>query len=253
MDGNTWSNWKGSGSLYTNYNYYNQYYDFTNNLIEKCEVPISASSAYYFYGSLHYGSFNYRLNGNTLQNCKGGYYLYGLRNEWANTSSTQNEMNNNIIQNNSNGYYYTYLLRVYYAQNSTAYPVNIIGNTVSGNTCDYYYLYALDIEYYSNVNIQRNTIINNKNATSLGYVYAIYNYYNYDSKVNNNLIYGNAGYYGTYGIYSYYGSTNSYSHECRQNTISINGSNSGYAYHYAYPIMNLMYYHPKNIVVKLMI
>ncbi|MCC7298452.1 MAG: PKD domain-containing protein, partial [Bacteroidia bacterium] len=249
VDKNTIQNIYCNGNLYMGRNDYNQNYEYTNNYINRCFVPISTSRAYANQGVYSYGSLNYKMNGNVIENCQGGYYFYGLRNEYPNTSSTLAEMNDNTIQNNSKSYYYVYALRAYYTQNNAAYPVKIQGNKILNNSADYYYVYCIYNYYYGNYDISRNIIAGNKNSGTVGYVYGIYSYQNYNTKINSNLIHSNGGYYGTYGIYSYYGSSNNYSFECRQNTVQMDGSNSGYAYHDGYGLQLLNYYHPNQSVV----
>ena len=64
------------------------------------DVTVGTSSAYQFYGWYNGYSYNeYRFNNNTIQNCDGGYWWYGIRNSYPNGSCTVAEMNGNTIQN----------------------------------------------------------------------------------------------------------------------------------------------------------
>jgi PKD repeat protein len=261
-------------NLYLGYLYNNYHMDLTGNLGEKSAVTISTSSSYNFYGWYANYTYNtYRINSNTVQDCKGGYYFYGIYNSNPQSPNGVTEINDNLVQNNSNSYYYTYYVYNYYASSSNAtYPVNMYRNTVKNNstnyyymycvasayyatvnimdnivennyTTDYYYLYAIASQYYQYSNIQRNIVRGNYNKTTLGYVYGVYDYYNYNSLVASNLIYNNIGYYGFYGIYAYnYNNVTGTYHHYVQNTIINDGNQSTYTSHYHYPLYIYLYY-----------
>ncbi|MES2617420.1 MAG: PKD domain-containing protein [Bacteroidota bacterium] len=272
LSNNNIENIVASTNLYLGYNFYNSFFDLIGNMANNNDVSVSTSSSYNFHGWYNgYTSASYKFNDNTIQNCDGGYYWYGIRNYYPQTPSGVQEINNNLIQNNKNSYYYTYRIYSYYAQYaSSTYPINISGNIVKDNSSNYYYTYNLYTYYYGtynitdniidnntsgyyymydiytyfygNYNIQRNKITNNKNTT-IGYHYSIYNYYNYNVNITDNLICNNSGYYNTYGIYAYSFNSGSYIANIRQNTIKIDGTNSNYSSHTGYGIYCYMYYH----------
>lgn len=246
MNNNTLKNLTANTNLYLGYSYYNYYFDMIGNMADNDDVTTSSSSTYNFYGWYNTYTVNsYRFNSNTIKNCDGGYYWYGIWNYYpASPANGVQQINDNIIQNNTHSYYYSYRIYSYYAQySSTTYPVEISGNLIENNVADYYYGYNIYAYYYGTYIIQRNIIRNNKNiAGSVGYNYGIYSYYNYNQDISSNLIYGNVGYYSTYGIYAYNGTTGSYSAKIYQNTVKIDASASLYTSHYIYGLYIYLYY-----------
>jgi PKD repeat protein len=69
--------------------------------------------------------------------------------------------------------------------------------------------------------------------------------YYFNLQCNNNLIANNTGYYGVFGIYGYSYNSGSYRAEFKQNTVQVDATNSGYAYHYTYGLYLYPYYHTK--------
>ncbi|MEZ4805456.1 MAG: PKD domain-containing protein [Bacteroidia bacterium] len=253
INNNTIQNLMASNNNYLGNCYYNYYFDLIGNFADNNDVQITTSSSQQFQGWNCYGTYNeYRFNDNTIQNCDGGYYWYGIRNERPNASVQLAEIKGNTIKNNKDAYYYVYSIRCYYTYNGTAYPIEITDNLIEGNTSRYYYHYSIYMYYYGNFNVERNTIRNNRNTSSspIGYYhYSIYNYYNYNTKINSNLIYGNAAYYYTYGIYNYSFLSGNYNSEVLQNTIDIDGNNSPNTNPYVYAIYQYQYYHNKIDVI----
>ncbi|HEY1045031.1 MAG TPA: PKD domain-containing protein, partial [Bacteroidia bacterium] len=260
-------------NMYSAYNYYSYFFDLIGNLADDNDVTVSTTSGPYNYGLYNgYTYSSFRFNSNTVQNCDGGYYFYALTTYYPQSPSGVTEMNDNLIQNNNNSYYYTYYIYSYYAQYSNAtYPLQVRRNTVKNNSTNYYYMYCIDVEYYTTsiisdnvvennyttnyyyiyairsyyygyTEILRNTIRNNYNSTTLGYVYGIYDYYNYKTIIASNLMYGNKGYYGFYGIYAYNYNTAVTGNIKRiyQNTIINDASSSTYTTFYHY--MMYIYY-----------
>ncbi len=272
---NTIRNLRARTNMYLGYNYYNYYFDLLDNLADNADVTAGTSSSYNFYGWYNgYSYSSYRFNGNTIENCDGGYYWYGIRNYYPRSATGVQEINDNIIQNNKKSYYYCYRINSYYAQYSNqSYPISIArniirnnshdyyytyniytyyygsyditDNIISNNTSGYYYMYDIYSYYYGNYNIRRNKITGNDNTGgNAGYHYSIYNYYNYDVEITDNLIAGNSGYYYTYGIYAYSRNNGTYSGNIRQNTVKIDGGKSSYSSHTSYGIYVYLYYHP---------
>jgi PKD repeat protein len=273
MSNNKLERIKANVSLYLGYTYQNYYMDLVGNFANDDDVTLSSSSSYNFYGwYTNYNYNSYRINNNTIQNCDGGYYWYALYNNYPTTSSGVTEMNGNIIQNNSTGYYYSYYMYIYYAQYSNAtYPMDVMKNVVKNNiapntTTNFtymmyflyygtyrihdnvfdgnssnYYNYGWYIQYYMNLDIQRNTITNNKAgiSSSQGYMYTMYIYLPYDFVMSHNLIANNVGYYTTYAWYIYLGNSGNYKGDFIQNTLIVKGSS--YSSHYIY-CYGLCYY-----------
>ncbi len=269
------TNLNAKTNMYLGYNFYNYYFDLVNNFADNNDVTVSTSSSYNFHGWYNGYTYNsYRFNGNTIQNCDGGYYWYGIRNYYPQSANDVQEINDNLIQDNKNSYYYSYRIYSYYANYaSKTYPIDIVGNiiknnssdyyytyniytyyygtynitdnVIDNNTSDYYYMYDIYNYYYGNYNVRRNKITGNRNTSgSTGYHYGIYNYYNYDVNITDNLICDNIGRNYTYGIYAYSFQNGFYGANIRQNTVKIDGTKSSYSSHYSYGIYCYMYYHP---------
>ncbi|MBL7837511.1 MAG: hypothetical protein JNM67_08345, partial [Bacteroidetes bacterium] len=239
VSNNTIEKNRASQYFYLGYDYYSYFLDIIGNTATDNDVTVSTSSSYQFYGwQIYYTQNNYRINNNTIQNCDGGYWWYGIRSEYPSSACTFGEINGNTIQNNANAYYYHYSIRSAYAYNSAAYPISISDNLIQGNTSNYYYHYSVYAYFYGNYNIERNIIRNNRNTSNSTsyYHYSIYNYYNYNTKVNSNLIVDNAAYYYTYPIYNYSFVSGNYSTEVRQNTVRANGSLTNNSSPYVYAI-----------------
>jgi hypothetical protein len=252
VNNNNIQNVMASTNNYLGYNYYNYYFDLIGNTADNDDVTTSTSSSVNFHGWLNYGSYNeYRFNNNTIQNCDGGYYWYGIRNEYPSSACTVGQINGNTIKNNAKAYFYHYSIRSNYSYNSTLYPIEINENRIEGNTSDYYYHYSIYAYFYGNYDISRNIIRNNRNTSNSTsyYHYSIYNYYNYNTKVNSNLIVDNAAYYYTYCIYNYSFISGPYTTEVRQNTVRANGSLTNNFSPYLYGIYQYQYYHPNIKVI----
>ncbi len=254
-------------------NSYNYFMDVLLNLADNIDLPVSGSSTIHFYGifnSYIYGS--YRINNNTIKNCDGGYYWYGIQNSYPRLASGVQQINENVITNNLHAYYYRYNIYSYYADKSDSlHQVEIAGNHISGNSTDYYYtyniyceyygdylitdniieknvsnhyyMYGLSLRYYGTYHVERNIIRGNiATLAGQGNVYGIYSDQNYGQHFLSNLIVENVGYGSTYGMYLAGGVSGNYTHEIRQNTISNNGYLSGNPSHYSYPVYcNLPY------------
>jgi parallel beta-helix repeat protein len=261
---------RASSNLYLGYSTYSYYLDLIGNGANDDDVTVSTSSGYNFYGwNMNYNYYSYRMNSNTIQNCDGGYYFYGIFNNNPSLAGGVMEINDNVIQNNANSYYYTYYIYSYNAQNSnSSYPIEINRNQIKKNSTVYYntrfiycynygfykiydnvmqdnvstyYMYAMDLEYYGSYDIQRNKIINNRaTLNSNGYYYGIYLYYNYDVEINHNLLVDNIGYYSTYAWYIYGPFSGNYKADFIQNTVKIDGTGT-YQYQYVY-LYGLTYY-----------
>ncbi|MCC6818973.1 MAG: hypothetical protein IT245_08790, partial [Bacteroidia bacterium] len=237
---------KASQYMYLGYSYYSYNFDVIGNFSDDNDVQTSTSSTRQFYGwQLYYNQNDYRVNENTIQNCDGGYYWYGIRVEYPSSACTTAEIDRNVVKNNAKAYYYHYSIRAAYTYNSANYPVSISDNIIENNTSDYYYHYSIYAYYYGNFDISRNVIKNNRNTSNSTsyYHYSIYNYYNYNTKVNSNLIVDNAAYYYTYPIYNYSFISGSYTTEVRQNTIRANGNLTNNSTPYVYAIYQYQYYH----------
>lgn len=280
VTGNIIANIKADKTLYLNYHFSPSYIDVIGNIVHKASMPIiSSSSGVTFHGfSLYNSTGSYRINNNTIQYCNGGstwygikseypllcdgvqeinenyihhnsktfYYRYGIYSYYASLSDTmhQIEINRNRISNNQTDYYYTFLI---YTSYYGAYEIN--DNILAYNKSDYYYLYSIYANYYGYYNIARNYIHHNAAINNVGYFYGIYNYYNYASNILSNLMVKNAGYYGTYGLYTMSSTSNPKNNIVQQNTIIINGDDSKYSNHYAYPIYSLNQYSPKTSII----
>jgi len=246
INNNEIKNVMASTNNYLGYNYFNYYFDLIGNMADNNDVSTSTSSAVNFRGWLNYGTYNeYRFNNNTIQNCDGGYYWYGIRNDYPSGSCTVAQINGNTIKNNAKAYFYHYSIFSQWTYNSTLYPVQINENVIEGNTSDYYYHYSIYAYFYGNYDISRNIIRNNRNTSNSTsyYHYSIYNYYNYNTTINSNLIVDNAAYYYTYCIYNYSFISGTYTTEVRQNTVRANGSLSNNFSPYLYGIYQYQYYH----------
>ena len=246
LSNNTIKNVMATTNNYLGYNYYNYYFDLMGNMADNNDVTVSTSSSYNFHGWNNGYSYNeYRFNNNTIQNCDGGYYWYGIRNEYPNSACVVGQIKGNTIKNNINAYYYHYSIRSYYTYNSALYPIDISDNVIEDNRSNYYYHYSIYAYYYGNYNFERNIIRNNRNTSNStsNYNYSIYNYYNYNTKINSNLIVDNAAYYYTYPIYNYSFISGNYTTEVRQNTIKANGSLTNNSSPYLYAIYQYQYYH----------
>ena len=246
VSNNTIKNVMAFQNNYLGYNYNNFYFDLINNFADNNDVTVSTSSLYNFHGwNNQYSQNEYRFNRNTIQNCDGGYYFYGIRNEYPSSACTLAQINGNTIKNNTNSYYYHYSIRSNWTYNSSLYPVEINDNVIESNSNTYYYHYSIYAYYYGNYNIERNIIRNNRNTSSSSsyYHYSIYNYYNYNTRINSNLIVDNSAYYYTYPIYNYSFISGPYTTEVRQNTVRCNGSLSNNWSPYIYAIYQYQYYH----------
>jgi len=246
LSSNTIKNVMAFQNNYLGYNYNNFYFDLIDNFADNNDVTVSTSSLYNFHGwNNQYTQNEYRFNRNTIQNCDGGYYFYGIRNEYPSSACTVAQINGNTIKNNTNSYFYHYSIRSNWTYNSALYPVEINDNIIEGNTNTNYYHYSIYAYYYGNYNIERNIIRNNRNTSSslCYYHYSIYNYYNYNTRINSNLIVDNSAYYYTYPIYNYSFISGNYTTEVRQNTVRCNGSLSNNWSPYIYAFYQYQYYH----------
>lgn len=273
ISSNVIQNLFSSQNCYVMSNSYNNYMDVQYNLIDNLDLPIMGNSSAVFYGiynSYIFGS--YRLNNNTIKNCDGGYTWYGIQNFYPRLSDGVQQINGNSIINNLNAYQYRYGIYSYYADKSDKlHQIEIKGNHISKNSTDKYYFYNIYCQYYGDYKITDNTI--DQNISTGGYMYGLYfQYYgtyqverniirgntalgvgigtvhgisssdNYGQHLLSNLIVENSGYNATYGIFLSSNQSANYSTEVRQNTISDNGSLSGYAFHSSYPIYCTMPY-----------
>ncbi|MBS3915264.1 MAG: PKD domain-containing protein, partial [Bacteroidetes bacterium] len=227
-------------NLYLGYNISHQYVDYTGNTFDACSVP-SSSSSYYNYGVLFSGALNYKVNNNTIKNCKGGYYNYGIQFQSPNSSSTIAEIKGNTITNGG-GYYYSYMLYVTNPNNNATYPIRITDNTITNCTNDLYYMYVIYASGAGYLDISRNTISGNRVSNSGYYVYCMSMNSVTGVAINSNLMYNNYGYYGTYYIYTYQSGNGNYPLEVSQNTIYHDGSGNGYYYSTIFPMMLQQYY-----------
>ena len=110
-------------------------------------------------------------------------------------------------------------------------------------------MYGIYANSYGNYTIARNYMHHNTANNNVGYFYGIYNYMNYTSNVFSNLMVKNIGYYGTYGMYHMSNNSSPKSTVFQQNTIIIDGKDSKYNNHYAYPVYSLNQYNPKTSIV----
>jgi len=217
-NGNTIRNWTSTGSTSYHYGFYIYYsyngFQFNNNHIENVYTRYYTYFAYFYYG---YGSGASSMSGNTIKKCQ--------------TSQTNNA--------------YTYCMYMYR-------PVRNANNHFDENTidsCDFgYYTYGLYHYYYEGTH-NRNRITNNQikksSGTTYGYIYSTYGYYFYNYQCNNNIIANNLGYYGLMGLYQFSYNSGSYKAEFKNNTIQVDATNAGYAYHYTYGLYVYPYYHQK--------
>jgi hypothetical protein len=139
---------------------------------------------------------------------------------------------------------YTYVFYVYYPNSGQTHQFE--DNVIDSNTFGYY-TYGTYL-YYWNGTFNRNKVTNNKienTSTTYGYLYSTMLAYYYNLQCNNNLIANNTGYYGVFGIYGYSYNSGSYKAEFKQNTVQVDATNSGYAYHYTYGLYLYPYYHTK--------
>ena len=277
VKGNLISNIKATKTLYLNYHFSPKFIDLIGNTAHKASLPNGSGTTFHGF-SLYNASGSYRINKNTIQYCNGGYTWYGIKNEYPLLCSGVQEINDNFIHNNTQTYFYRYGIYSYYANLSdtmhqieikrnrishnqtdyyftfliyTAYygAYEITDNILAYNKSDYYYLYGIYANYYGDYTIARNNLHHNTANNNIGYFYGIYNYYNYSSKTYSNLMFKNIGYYGTYGIYNMSNTSNPKNSIVQQNTIIIDGKESKYNNHYAYPIYSLNQYSPKTSII----
>ncbi|MEZ4804641.1 MAG: hypothetical protein R2852_03940 [Bacteroidia bacterium] len=253
--------------------------EILSNVSRNNDVPVTSASGKNFYGfhnSLIGG--HYKINGNKIIDCDGGYEWYGIQNVLPQLSAGTKEINDNVIENNGKSNFYTY--RIYFYGNSkldTFGTIHIKGNTIRNNESDYYYTYNIfcfnngdfkitdnliegnETKHYymynmylyqsGNYHLARNVIKNNKNTGIIGYNYGIYAYNNIKMEILSNLIVDNIGVYGTTGIYAYSIDSVNSNYELRQNTVKIDGSMSTYSDHEATALRSLMYrYANTNII-----
>ena len=274
VNNNTVKNITASSTIYGLLSQYNYYPDLNSNMFDNLCMPTSSGT---FYGINNYFPYNnYKMNKNTVKNCKGGSNWYGLFQSYIQSVSGPSDVSGNTVTDNT-----TYNLfsgiRMDYNNNITSATNKICmnGNTVTNNTTSQfgysnvyamvsryygfyemndnliqnnsfstYYGYFFGSEWYTNNKIQRNRVIGNKaNNSSGGQAYSLFSYYVYNTDITDNLIVNNVGYYGTYGIYAYSFASGTYTANIRQNTVSIDGSLSSNSYHYSYPIYGYLYYH----------
>ena len=279
VQGNIIANIKAVSTLYLNYHNGAQFINLIGNVAYNANLPIGSSAGTIFHGFSLYNSVgSYRINKNTIQYCNGGHTWYGIKNEYPLQCSGVQEINDNYIHHNRNTYYSRHGIYSYYANLSDTmhqieikrnritnnqtdnYYTNLIftsyygayeitDNLLAYNKSDNYYLYAINANYYGYYNIARNNIHHNTANNNIGYFYGLYNYFNHSSNINSNLMYKNIGYYGTYGMYNMSNNSNPKNTVIRQNTIIIDGKDSKYNNHYAYPIYTLNQYSPVTSII----
>lgn len=256
---------RSTSNIFLTYSNYSYYFDVTGNNSDDNDLPTNSGYFYGFY--CNYTYYSYRFNSNTIKNCDGGYYWYGILNQYPTLANGVTEINDNVIQNNLNCYYAFYGIYSIYAQYSnSSYPTDIMRNTIKGNTGIYYYnrllycwyygyyriydndlednnanqyFYIMDCEYYIDVDIQRNKIMNNRSTNQVNY--GLYVYYFYNMTLAHNLLVDNLGYYTTYVWYFYNPFSGNYKADFIQNTIRADGNKAGYYYEYLY-LYGLTYY-----------
>ncbi|MDI1235604.1 MAG: PKD domain-containing protein, partial [bacterium] len=245
---------KNLTSLYNNYHgyiYYGYYMDITNNVADNNDVTAANSSANH-YGWYVFYALAYKINNNTIKNCDGSYYWKGIYiYSPQNATGIATSISGNLIENNLSAGYYFQGIQGYYLYNSNTSFLNVSDNIIRKNQAYGYYMVGIamgDLFYtyqpsYGYVNIQRNQILANKSASNQGYVYGICSYYDYDENITDNLISDNVGYYGQYCIYTQCFISGSYTQNIRQNTLRVDGSQSGYGSQFIYAIYSYMYYH----------
>ncbi|MDI1235334.1 MAG: PKD domain-containing protein, partial [bacterium] len=248
------NNTKNLTSLYNNYHgyiFYGYYMDIKGNVADNNDVTAANSSANH-YGWYVYYALAYNIDNNTIKNCDGSYYWKGIYiYNPQNASGIETSVSGNLIENNLSAGYYFQAIAGYYLYNSNTNFINVNDNIIRKNQAYGYYMTGIsmgDVYYsyqsaYGYVNIQRNKIIANMSASNQGYVYGITTYYNYNENITDNLIADNVGYYGQRGIYTQAYNSGSYTQNIRQNTIVIDGNQSGYGSQFIYAIYSYMYYH----------
>ncbi len=259
-----------SRNLFMTHNIDNTNFDQIGNDAYDSDVPVSTSPLVNFYGFYNSGtSGSYRLNGNTIQKCDGGYSWYGISSELSKIPSGLTEINENRIFDNQHAYYYRYNI---YSSNSSASDSNqrieIKRNLIRKNVSDFMYhyniyavsgnceihdniidsnvsnfpgyyglsLYGIYAGNYGNYSIRGNRITGNR---SLSKAYAQFHgisvYKAFDTEIYSNLITGNIGTAQTGGISVSNPQIGVYKAIVMQNTVVIDGKLSGYASHTAYP------------------
>ena len=248
-------------------NSYNHFMDVLSNVVFNVDLPIISGSGINFYGifnSYIYGS--YRINNNTIKNCDGGYYWYGVYNHYPRLASGVQQINGNIIANNLHTS--SNKSNIYSIQadlSDSMHPIEIIDNHIFGNSTDnaytyniycenygYYkitdniieknvsndnFIYGMYLSNYGTYHVERNIIRGNIASSSVqSIVFGIYSNSNYEQHFTSNLIVENTGSGNTYGLYLANANDAKYLHEIRQNTISINGSLSANGLLNSYPI-----------------
>lgn len=273
ISGNLIRNLYSNQNCYIMNNSYNYFLDVIFNIADNIDLPISSNSSINFYGifnSYIYGS--YRINNNTIKNCDGGNYWYGIQNSYPRLASGVQQINENIITSNTHAFNYRYNIYSYYADKSDSlHRIEIAGNHIYENStdnaytyniyCEYYgdyiiadniieknisnhfYMYGLYLHYFGTYHVDRNIIRRNiATLAGQGTVYGIYSDLNYEQHYLSNLIVENSGTGSNYGMYLSGGSSGNFVHEIRQNTISNNGALSGNPLNFSYPIYcNLPY------------
>ncbi len=247
---------KANTEIYLVYNSYASYLDLLNNIAYQVNFPVpSSNSNIQFRGFLNmYTAGSYRLNGNTIRNCNGGFYWYGIQNLYPLKATGVQEINSNTIIENVNSGYYKYEIYSYYADKSyTSSPIKIQNNRISKNQNDGNYHYGIYCNYYGNYYIEDNILDSNSssnfnltglylgaycnytvrrnlishnlsNTQSSGVVYGMYLYYTSNTEISGNLMYGNSGFFQTYGIYLSTAVSGNYKINVVQNTIVLDGS-----------------------------
>ena len=237
---NTFENILCNSSNYFGYNYYNYYVKYDGNTVKNWR---SLGTGYMYGWYMYYQYNDHIFTNNTIRDCYSKYYTYFVYSYYGDrkTFNGNKIINNETSQGNS---VYTYVFYVYYPNSGQTHQFE--DNVIDSNTFGYY-TYGTYL-YYWNGTFNRNKVTNNKienTSTTYGYLYSTMLAYYYNLQCNNNLIANNTGYYGVFGIYGYSYNSGSYRAEFKQNTVQVDATNSGYAYHYTYGLYLYPYYHTK--------
>ena len=256
ISNNTIKNLTSYYNHYNGYNYYGYYMDITGNVADNNDVSSGNGSAYHYGWNVYY-ALAYKIDNNTIKNCDGSYYWRGIYvYSPQNSSGVSTSISGNTLDNNLSAGYIFQGIQAMYIYNGNSNFLNVNDNIITRNQSYGYYMVPIcigDPVYYGYpgygyVNIQRNKIIANKSASNQGYVFALTAYYNYDQNITDNLIADNVGYYGQYAIYTNAYNSGTYKATYRQNTIRIDGSQSGYGSQFVYALYAYMYYHSSIII-----